>query len=52
MTLIFSALLRSKGVLMRYPGARPRERRRALASARDKNVQFLRLDQFLSNYKG
>ena len=48
MIRIFSAPLRNKGELMRYPGVCPRAR----GLAGDQNIQFLRLGQFHSNYKG
>ena len=52
--LIFSTPLRSKECLCDTLGARPRKRALAVVPARpcDQNVQFLRLGQFLSNYKG
>ena len=43
-----------KECLYEAPGASPRLHAcvRAFARARDQNIQFLRLGQFLSNYEG
>ena len=46
--LCLACLYKEKGNLCHTPGARPH----ACTRASDQNVQFLRLGQFLSNYKG
>ena len=49
---LFNTPLRSKGGLCYTPGARPHACAHLHVRARGQNVQYVRLGQFVSNYKG